>query len=51
MHLRVGDSEVHAGDLTTDADHYRHDLAAFLRAVADVIEHGTDGDQDEDTEP
>lgn len=51
VHLRVGGSEVHLGDLTTDGDHYRHDLAAFLRDVAGVIEHGTDGDQVEESEP
>ncbi|WP_432160762.1 hypothetical protein [Streptomyces sp. NRRL F-5630] len=50
VHLRVGDSEVHLGDLTIDGEHYRHGLAAFLRGVADVIERGLD-DQVEDAEP
>lgn len=51
VHLRVGGTGVPLGELATDGDHFRADLAAFLRAVADLIEHGPNDDQVEDVEP
>lgn len=50
VHLAVGPNGMHLGDLVTEPDHVRRDLAALLREAADVIEHGLDDDQDEDAE-
>ncbi|ALF00205.1 hypothetical protein AVV12_gp74 [Streptomyces phage SF3] len=51
MHLAVGATGIHLGDLDTEPDHVRRDLAALLREAADVIEYGSDDDLDEDDEP
>ncbi|MEU3124395.1 hypothetical protein ABZ696_29535 [Streptomyces albidoflavus] len=51
VHLAVGATGIHLGDLDTEPEHVRRDLAALLREAADVIERGSDDDLDEDTEP
>ncbi|EFL00595.1 predicted protein [Streptomyces sp. SPB78] len=51
VHLAVGATGIHLGDLDTEPDHVRRDLAALLREAADVIEYGSDDDLDEDDEP